>query len=382
LKILDGSNGFPGILKDGNVSDEEASALRYLSGFDHETQKSYIEFGLSGDVSKYLAINSLLTDQIFAKWAVERKFLIQNHKLTDLKINCLKEPEKYGTEVLKSFIDDIKSSETFSDVGDELEKLPEVGEALDKNDMSTNESIEDIVYSILLAKNPGLVRKNLDIMLNEGIPYKRKYCTPLQALEWHYVDNEPDKDNPLEKSDFNLRYFIENVWESSRVSNYYHSERWKNFDEVVDRLNSIDLVSIYMKSNIRYKSDIELYGMENYNASALETFMNKGGDCEDHAMFALYSLIKNGYYYDNFESYNTNAACILDVQWGKIGKPVALGHAVCLYKLDNLFYYLDNCGYKNGPFHTIEDTVNEINPSWKLYQFINENWRITKKVTR
>jgi len=66
--------------------------------------------------------------------------------------------------------------------------------------------------------------------------------------------------------------------------------------------------------------------------------MNKAGDCEDHAMFALYSLIKNGYYYDNFKSYNTNAACILGVQWGKISESVALGHAVCLYKLDNLFY--------------------------------------------
>jgi len=35
-------------------------------------------------------------------------------------------------------------------------------------------------------------------MMFEGIPEKRKYCTPLQTLNWFYLDNEPDITNPLE----------------------------------------------------------------------------------------------------------------------------------------------------------------------------------------
>jgi len=338
LEVLDGANGFPGILTDDKVSDEEASALHYLSRFDREVQRSYIEFGLGGDVSKYLAMNSSLVDRDFAKWSTERKFLIQDHKLTDLKINCLNEPEKYGVEVLKSFITEIKSSQNFSDLGDELEKLPEVREALDKSDVKTNESVEDIVYSILMSKNPELIRKNLDRILSEGIMEKRKYCTPLQALEWYYVDREPDRDNPLENPFFiNLKDFVTNVWRNSSISSNYKSDRWKNFDEVVDRLNSPDLVSIYTHDNIKYRSE-----SVNEYVPARVVFERGYDDCDGFAIFQSHLLRANGY----------------DAWVVGLSIETIKGHNVCGYKVGDKIRVLDVYGEKQGPFNSWEEVNN------------------------
>lgn len=157
------------------------------------------------------------------------------------------------------------------------------------------------------------------------------------------------------------------------------AEKWNDFDTVTKILNTPEKVSNYMKNKIRYESEPP---GQNINQNALTTFMKKSGDCEDHAMFATYMFLKNGYLYNDFDCHITNAACILDVQWGQIGEPVALGHAVCLYNLDGQFFYLDNCGYKKGPFSSVIDVVNSISPQWKLYQFIDDTWKITNRVTR
>lgn len=157
------------------------------------------------------------------------------------------------------------------------------------------------------------------------------------------------------------------------------AETWNDFVTVVKILNTPEKVSNYMKNKIRYEGEPP---GQNIPQDALTTFTKKSGDCEDHAMFATYILLKNGYAYNDFGHHITDAACILDVQWGQIGEPVALGHAVCLYKLDGQFFYLDNCGYKKGPFSSVIDVVNNISPGWKLHQFINDTWKITKRVTK
>jgi hypothetical protein len=107
-------------------------------------------------------------------------------------------------------------------------------------------------------------------------------------------------------------------------------------------------------------------------------------------MFGLYCLIKNGYNYDNFDQYSTSAAAGLDVQWGP-PDPVCegkytYGHAVCLFKENNRFYYLDSEGVIRGAFNTIEDAVNDVvnrrNVYWKRYTFFDTNFRLTYEVKR
>ena len=136
-----------------------------------------------------------------------------------------------------------------------------------------------------------------------------------------------------------------------------------------------------MGDQIKYTSNDPL----NINQLAKETFELKEGDCEDHAMFGLYCLIKNEYDYDNFDKYSTNAAVGLDVQWGP-PDPVwegkyAYGHAVCLFRENNLFFFLDSEGVIRGAFNTVEDAVNDIanryNVYWKRYTFFDINFKIT-----
>lgn len=105
---------------------------------------------------------------------------------------------------------------------------------------------------------------------------------------------------------------------------------WSDFERVTLRPNSPELVSAYMSEQISFVLD----DWRNINQTAQETFKSKAGDCEDHAMFQAYILNRNGYW-----------AYGLDVQWGAKSKYEALGHAVCLYEDDGLFYILDNQGY-------------------------------------
>ena len=231
----------------------------------------------------------------------------------------------------------VELSTALPELLDELGRLPDLKE-IDDRDL---EAIEDIAE---LALNPKY-GEAFESMLDEGIKGKRKYCTPLEALLWVGYDRELEGYYALRP--YSLRRLIGDAWKHTTTSDEYNSERWQDFDEVVGRLNSPDLVSTYMQDNIEYQAEAP---GQNINQRATTTFAKKAGDCEDHAMFATYMLRKNGYQHDDFGRHATDAVCIFDVQWGQIGEPVALGHAVCLYKLDGLFFYLDNSGYKRGSF--------------------------------
>ncbi|MEM2122666.1 MAG: hypothetical protein QXE79_03420, partial [Candidatus Bathyarchaeia archaeon] len=358
LKVLYGEEDVSGVLTDEDVSDEEAYALSYLSGFDSETQKGYIEFGLAPDVSSYLSLNSSFPDQDFARYAVQNRVCMQtHHNLTDIGAT-------YLTRLDKSYSNN-------PEVVEELTKLPDLLD-VDERDLA---ALDNILFLVDESKNNAVYQKAFASMLSEGIKGKRKYCSPLEALLWLAYDRDFRRSNLLEN--YSLKSLINVAWKQSSASRNYKSDRWKNFAEVVNRLNSPDLVSAYMSNNIRYEDD-----PLNITQNASMTFIKKAGDCEDHAMFALYCLINNGYSYNNFDVFDNNAACGLDVQWGKIGSRNALGHAVCLYKKDNLFYYLDNSGFKKGPFNSIENVVNDINPTWKRYTFFNIYFQITHEVKR
>lgn len=156
-----------------------------------------------------------------------------------------------------------------------------------------------------------------------------------------------------------------------------------SFEEIVPLLSSPELVSLFMRNNISFIDD-----PENINQDAETTFERGGGDCEDHAMFALHCLLSNGYAYDDFDSHQSNAACGLDVQWGQPdaeGK-YPRGHAVCLFKDEGLFYFLDNFGVKRGPFSTVQEAVERIakdnNVQWGRYTFFNIGFVLTREVKR
>jgi hypothetical protein len=206
-----------------------------------------------------------------------------------------------------------------------------------------------------------------------GIPDKRKYCSPLEGLLWIAYDKEFDKptNNPLEG--YSLEKLIYQAWKNTGTSRSYKSDRWKNFDEVVARLNSPYLAYWYLKDNISYEFD---FGTGSW-ATAKELFDRKIGDCEDYATFVTYCLLNNGYDYDEFDNRQTNAACALIVMRLK-GNPnkddfttalkrsdknyslLAGGHVVALVKTDSKIYCFDAVPPPNvpiGPYSSIDNVI-------------------------
>jgi hypothetical protein len=230
-------------------------------------------------------------------------------------------------------------SATFPELCQELLKLPDLKEIDDKD----NEAIEDIAYLALNAE----YRLVFELILNEGIEDQREYCTPLEALLWIAYDREFDGFNPL--NNYSLTNLINYAWGNTTTSNNFTSGRWLNFTEVTDRLNSPELIAIYMQNNFSYSyTKGEAEGVK----SAEQIFEDKKGACYDHALFAAYCLKKNGY--DN--------AWGAKVTFDRIVQGYYTGHIGCIYQdpKDSLYYCMDfgTKGYTvYGPYSSIEEAA-------------------------
>lgn len=239
----------------------------------------------------------------------------------------------------------------YSELCEELLKLPDL-KAMDARDKN---AIENIAYLALNPKN----KPAFESMLAEGIKDKRKYCTPLEALLWISYDREFDGTNPLQ--DYSTEKLVNDAWKNTTMSKNYTSERWRDFSEVIRRLNSPRLVALYMKSNIRAVPEP---AGQDIHQSAVETFNRKEGDCEDHAMFAASCLDVNGY-----KSY------VLGVRYD-INQS---GHIVCLYNENERFFFTgdtQSLGTVKGPYSTIEEASKAIYSDWVIYNLFNLNWEI------
>jgi hypothetical protein len=224
----------------------------------------------------------------------------------------------------------------------ELLKLPD----LEERDAKDTEAMEDIAYLGLDAD----YKTAFELMLDEGIKSGRKYCAPLQALLWIAYGNEFDGYNPLR--DFSLARLVSEAWKTTSTSENYASERWLSFDEVTDRLNSPQLIAIYMQNNFSYSY---VRGEAEGVKSAEYIFNDKKGACYDHALFAAYCLKKNGY--DN--------AWGVRVRFDRMVRGWFIGHIGCVYQdpKDNLYHCMDFgiIGYTvYGPFNSIEEAASHV----------------------
>jgi hypothetical protein len=224
----------------------------------------------------------------------------------------------------------------------ELLKLPDLQETDDRN----IEAIDDIAQLALDAKN----KPAFESMINEGIKDKRTYCTPLEALLWVAYDKEFDGFNPL--NNYSLTNLINCAWGNTTASKNFASEKWLNFAEVADRLNSPQLIAIYMQNNFSYSyTSGEPEGVK----SAQQIFSDKKGACYDHALLVGYCLKKNGY--DKAQG----MAVKFDrrVQ-GYLGGYFT-GHITCVFQdpKDSLYYIIDNNGGSrvHGPFQSLESAA-------------------------
>lgn len=266
----------------------------------------------------------------------------------------------------KAFVDLLtkyqKAGELVPRIYAEILKLPDLM-AVDGKDI---EAAEDILG---LANEPDN-KDAFQSMLSEGIPDKRKYCSPLEGLLWIAFDNEFDAtNNPLR--DYSVDKFISDAWYNTTISRKYTSARWKNFNEVVDRLNSPQLVAKYCLDNISYDAMAITLGMAGVGSkffSPEETFARKRGCCTDQARFVMYCLEYGGYSDDEFSINKENGICLMHA--GPRG--TRLWHDACIYTQDGNLYVIDvgtnftERGIK-GPFKTEEQAADAMYPGWSSY---------------
>ena len=290
-----------------------------------------------------------------------------------------------GRKVFDAFRSELAGAgEPYGELAEELGKLPDLKQSLfDEKMVKAGENIacDALLYGDQKEKTETMIRN----ILNEGIKGKRKYCSPLQAWLWYAKDEVSDEQsNPL------LRFasvpgFIQHSWRNSSVSGNYTSDRWQDFDEVVGRLNTINLIDVYMKDNIHFK---EAPPLTQVVPTALEAFTNKGGDCKYNSVFGTYCVLNSG-----GESYILGAFPHMDKSDG--------GHAVTSYNLHlskdpitqsvsiipnpgiMLFDNIKSRRRIKGPYKSIDEAANFVIPQpWVRYYVWDVNWNIIMQKSR
>ncbi len=181
-------------------------------------------------------------------------------------------------------------------------------------------------------------------MYKIGLPEHRKYCSPLQALLWIAIKSSFSKEkNPIkpyalsnlldeawifdprlspqlvdeivatirdpeirkdfekditEKNkylDYRLRTRIEYFpelfpeWVTQKLKELKSNSPWSDYNEVLDRLNSPELVDYYATKQINYSEYYEIAGYDGYRGDPYYVFNYKKGDC---LLIHLHLLLK------------------------------------------------------------------------------------------
>lgn len=300
------------------------------------------------------------------------KYLLDKNLGIYIPVFTYLENDEWMNDSEKSFIDlaityHPKISQILPEFYNEIVKLPDLS-TIEEKDV---EAIEDI---FILASNPQY-KTVFESMLSVGIKDKRKYCSPLEALLWEAYDDKTLSDF---LGPYSMEKLIKDAWKNTHTSNNYWSAKWKEFDEVVDRLNSPELATIYCLDNFSYDSTLG----ERMKAGVLfwpaqKTFNDKKGACIDQAGFVLNCIIHNGYICDDFNIPKNNTACVLSARPGLL-EP---GHSVCLYVQDDKLYIADltwKTGI-HGPFKTVKDAADFTWPGWNEYWILNADAKLINR---
>jgi hypothetical protein len=300
------------------------------------------ELGLNENVANYVSSVASLPDKAFAKYALENALCIQDRQLTELESNFLKSPDTYSQQLSDYYLNEIDKINP--ELGKEIRKVPDFKTA----NVKSVEALEDVLG---LAGNPKY-KTAFDKMLNVGIKEKRKYCSPLEGLEWLAEDMDFDNkyNNPMEN--YMLELFMGRAWKRP----VHDIDSW-SFEEATDRVNSPELCAIFDKTVMNFVS----YGGEKY--SPREAFESEGKEvnCADHARLNEYFLVKNGYEKYTSNSKKSNSCCVLEVVFDKFSPEGTNAHDVCLYTTnEGKIYYIDVRGAIRGSFETAKDAAMNI----------------------
>ena len=162
----------------------------------------------------------------------------------------------------------------------EVGKLPEFQGAIDEK---TVVALERFTHAVKMA-TPSQ-KENLTMLLNEGKPSVRRYCTPLQAIFWIFEKSDPD-----DILGWPLLKLLDEAWYPNKLE-FTPPDRWKDFDLVTERLNSPSLIDYYEIRNFRY----DIVGDPRGGPSPRTIFYLKRGSCSYYTSFTVYCLKSSGY---------------------------------------------------------------------------------------
>ncbi|MBU1583570.1 MAG: transglutaminase-like domain-containing protein [Proteobacteria bacterium] len=227
----------------------------------------------------------------------------------------------------------------------ELGRLPEFQDDVSDLEISGLNNLKH--YYLLDPKGFDTAFEQMDAI---GKKENRKYCTLLQAVFWlsmeyeFTVDNNPihpysfkeilskawtneprvDKDTiekmvdaiqsesireqykeKLAKKNRYILYSLTRLseqspevlapWVPAMLRNSRRDHLWNNYDLVIDRLNSPEIVDYYVQKHITYSNYWEIPGYNYRTPSAQYVFKNKTGDCLYTSHFIVTALARSGY---------------------------------------------------------------------------------------
>jgi hypothetical protein len=190
----------------------------------------------------------------------------------------------------------------------EIKHLPDYKEEISGNQLLALKRLHDI------RKNTSTEQiKNLESFLQIGLPTKRAFCSPLQAVLWIL---EKENDDQI------LTYSLPNLLSKGWI--FTEQNRWSDYEVVTNRLNAPEIVDYYERVRFRYQSK---RGKKNAKTGEpKKIFSRNEGNCADTAVFSAYCLKKAGY-----KTYVKNV------------HPSSRGwHAVCFFEDNNTKYIIDN----------------------------------------
>lgn len=264
-------------------------------------------------------------------------------------------------------------------LAEEIGKLPELQNGMQETDETALRILCDVYQ-----ENTQRFDDVFNQMYGIGLPKVRKYCTPLQALFWIAQKGDPTKiigllkdyslgdllseawdfgppilsDSEIEEiiediSDANLkeqylkdrktstnkqiqRFFLidyrsnKNVFSKHakaliKSKKSYKNPRWSDFNTVLFRLNSPELVDYYEQNQIRW---VDWRTLHTWPVSARYVFEHGKGDCTAIADFTALCLSRAGY-----KAYEHKVAP---------RRTVDAHHSICIFFVDNVKYYMDN----------------------------------------
>jgi len=200
----------------------------------------------------------------------------------------------------------------------EVGKLPEFQGKVDERQIRALTRFTELIANATTEE-----KANLALLLKEGRPTFRRYCTPLQAIFWLLEEDECLLGTNLLQ--YPLKDILVYAWD------FTDQDRWGSYKIVTERLNSPELINYYERCNFIYVSHGECRGY------AKIIFKSKKGCCSDFTAFSEYCLRKAGY-----------EAMAIQVE----SPTYHSYHVVCEYEENGKKYIMDNscrsCGSGKG----------------------------------